>query len=65
MLTNHSAAKTPSRVVSVQTNLRVTTFPANMTDPSIDIWNTASTWVAPITTAVAAAVPDYAQYSFL
>lgn len=65
VLTNHSAAKAPGRVVSVQTNLRVATFPANMTDPSIDIWNTASTWVAPITTAVAAAVPDYAQYSFL
>ena len=61
MLTNYSATKNPSRVVSVQTSLRITTLPAD----SVDAENAAQAWVGPITTALAAVVPDYAQYSFL
>ena len=46
----------------MQTSLRITTLPANSLDPAEDA---RQAWVGPITTALAAVVPDYAQYSFL
>jgi hypothetical protein len=64
VLANFSASTGASRVVSVQTALRVTSFkfPTNGTEDFLTI---AKTWVEPITSAVTATVPDYAQYSFM
>lgn len=62
MLTNHSAAKSPSRVVSLQTTLRQTSFP---TSPGSDTWPLISKWNQTIVAALNASAPDYTQFNMM
>ena len=62
VLTNHSAAKSPSRIVSLQTNLRQTSFP---TAAGSDPWALITKWNETVVAALNASMPDYAQFNMM